>query len=228
MNNWEKAKIIFIGLASILIPLVLGFVGNEYSSSIKERELQGKFVELAIKILTQDPTKENEHIRKWATDVVNLYSGVELNEITKNELIKKSPIYSFVDRFSSRIHLGAYKIQKGNLLLSVRQTYENPSKNSLRNSFRTCFDLASPIKGVVMINGVNVKSGIIEKHPLGGRKELKDKSMELIVKLKPNSVPSQVYVLIQLESNGSKYHFWMSKYIDTQEPINLVGIIDFK
>jgi hypothetical protein len=48
MNNWEKLKIITTLVATIIIPVVIGFTGNDYTRAIKEREIEGKFVELSV------------------------------------------------------------------------------------------------------------------------------------------------------------------------------------
>ena len=87
---WEKAKVVNGFLAAMVIPLAVGYTGYVYSSAIKERELQGKFVELAVGILREppDPNSGGE-IRKWATTVIDRYSGVPLSEEVRKELIKR-------------------------------------------------------------------------------------------------------------------------------------------
>ena len=49
-------------------------IGNIYTKTLKERELQGKFVELAVQILNSEPNPEAKNIRSWATKVINVYS----------------------------------------------------------------------------------------------------------------------------------------------------------
>jgi hypothetical protein len=46
METWEKLKALSAVLAAVVIPVVVLIVGNNYTAAIKERELQGKFVEL--------------------------------------------------------------------------------------------------------------------------------------------------------------------------------------
>ncbi len=74
-------------IATIIIPIVLAFVANQYNSAIKEREVQGKFVELAVDILKQKPTKENHNIRIWATSILDMYSGVPMSDATIDDLV---------------------------------------------------------------------------------------------------------------------------------------------
>ena len=88
MNGWEKTRILTSILATILIPSFLGFVGHSYTAALKEREMEGKFVELAIDILRETPSPDKEPLRGWATKVIDQYSGVPLAEA--REALKKS------------------------------------------------------------------------------------------------------------------------------------------
>jgi hypothetical protein len=92
MTGWQKFQIISTAIGAILIPFVLALVGYLISSAIKEREVQGKFVELAVNILTKPPQKEYRELRKWSVDVINLYSGIPFSETAKKELIDNIPL----------------------------------------------------------------------------------------------------------------------------------------
>ncbi|MBN2088639.1 carboxypeptidase regulatory-like domain-containing protein, partial [candidate division KSB1 bacterium] len=94
MNFWEKVKIISTAISVIFIPIIVGIIGSLYTRAISERELQGKFVELAVNILSESPTKENRNLREWATKIIDLHSGVQLSDSTKNDLIERIPIES--------------------------------------------------------------------------------------------------------------------------------------
>src|SRR5215467_15201186 len=92
-SNWQQTLSALSGaVAAVLIPIVLAVVGNAYTTAIKEREIQGRFVELALNILKDEPTKENENIRKWAVQVINAYSGVPLSAAAESDLVQKVPI----------------------------------------------------------------------------------------------------------------------------------------
>lgn len=92
-SNWQQTLSALSGaVAAVLIPIVLAIVGNGYTTAIKEREIQGRFVELALNILKDEPAKENENVRKWAVQVVNAYSGVQLSAAAENDLVQKVPI----------------------------------------------------------------------------------------------------------------------------------------
>lgn len=73
-------------MAAVVIPVVLAIVGNWYSQAIKEREIQGRYVELALSILKEPADPNNQNIRKWALLVIDRYSGVPLDLRSKEEL----------------------------------------------------------------------------------------------------------------------------------------------
>ena len=66
VSAWEKAKILSVIVASVFIPLAVALSGNWYAKSLKEKDTQARYIELAIGILMKEPTPENEQIRKWA------------------------------------------------------------------------------------------------------------------------------------------------------------------
>lgn len=92
MDPWEKFKVITTSLSVIIIPVVLGYIGNIYTQATKEKEIQARFVELSINILTQKPTDENRNLRQWATNVIDYYSGVKLSDTVRSELREKISI----------------------------------------------------------------------------------------------------------------------------------------
>ncbi|EJG1207137.1 hypothetical protein CVA86_RS21745 [Vibrio parahaemolyticus] len=79
----EKAKILINAIATVVIPLVIAFIGHQYTVALKDKDVQLRFVELSIGVLSEEPTKDNQALRTWAARVVDKYSGVEF---TKEEL----------------------------------------------------------------------------------------------------------------------------------------------
>ena len=106
---WERAKSAATILSAIAIPVVVAIVGNSFSSAMKEREVQGKFVELAVQILREEPTKQDAGLRSWATTILNDYSGVPFSADTRNALIQHTPLPT--SRYEGRTDLG--NIQPG-------------------------------------------------------------------------------------------------------------------
>ena len=75
-DGWDKTHII-IGL---LVPVVIAYFGYEINSSIQEKGLQQKYIEIAVGILNSDPLKkENEPLRDWAIDVLEKYSPIKIS-----------------------------------------------------------------------------------------------------------------------------------------------------
>src|SRR5688572_8173771 len=89
MDGWEKAKNISVIASSAVIPIVLALVGYWVSAALKEREVQGKFVEMAVAILKEPANPDTRLLRTWATEVIDKYSGVPLSSQTKAQLIDK-------------------------------------------------------------------------------------------------------------------------------------------
>ena len=75
-------------LATILIPLAVAFIGNEYSKGQAVANNSVKYTELAIEILKSPPTNTKQSVRDWAVDVINKYSGVAISSKARIELIE--------------------------------------------------------------------------------------------------------------------------------------------
>jgi hypothetical protein len=85
---WDKIQ---IGMP-IFITAVLGVLGVLYTNSTKNREMDLKYVELAIGILSDKPTDESQDLRQWAVGIVNRYSTEKLSVKTQKDLINKIPV----------------------------------------------------------------------------------------------------------------------------------------
>ena len=89
-SSWERLKIVSTVLGTVLIPLVIAYASNEYTSAIKQREIGQKYVELALGILSKPPTDNTMHTRAWSVDIVDHYSGIEMSREAQEQL--KMPI----------------------------------------------------------------------------------------------------------------------------------------
>lgn len=97
MDRWQKLEVISKALGAIFIPLAVAYLANQVAVSNKQRDSETKFVELATAILNREPKEprsnqaaENTDLRKWAVDVINLYSGVRMSAKTEKALIQNT------------------------------------------------------------------------------------------------------------------------------------------
>ncbi|OPY67636.1 MAG: putative peptidoglycan binding domain protein [Syntrophorhabdus sp. PtaU1.Bin002] len=88
----DKFKTVVTLISAVIIPLVVAFLGNNYTQALKEREVQAQFVKIAVDILQSQPSEHNRSVREWATQIINRYSGVPLGREAKRDLIEKVPI----------------------------------------------------------------------------------------------------------------------------------------
>lgn len=75
-----------------VIPVALLMVGNNYTESLKDKEIHGKLVEVAINILDKPPAGNDSSIRRWATRVIDKYSGVPFGDSVQKDLIENVPL----------------------------------------------------------------------------------------------------------------------------------------
>jgi hypothetical protein len=73
-------------LASIAIPIVLAISGYIIDSTIKEKELGLKYVEVAVGILKSKPNSETNALREWAISIIQRHSSIPLSTEAIKEL----------------------------------------------------------------------------------------------------------------------------------------------
>jgi len=88
-NGWSK-KVSVMG--SLLMPVVLLYLGHIYKEAEEKAGLQEQYVELALNILEDDSKSQNPHLRKWAVEIVHHYSPVDVSEELRNHLMESSYI----------------------------------------------------------------------------------------------------------------------------------------
>ena len=91
MNGWEKLRILSSVIASVLVPVALAFVGHSYSNATRDKEIEARFVDMAVDILAQPPVEGDSSLRKWAIRVVNTFSKVPFDTAVAEKLIR-SPL----------------------------------------------------------------------------------------------------------------------------------------
>lgn len=84
---WEKLKVVSLVTASLMIPLVVAYLGNAVSKDQKDKEIGVRYVELAAGILRTKPNPQTKALREWAVAVIDHYSQVSLPKEAKDELL---------------------------------------------------------------------------------------------------------------------------------------------
>ncbi len=84
LESWKQYSQIVGALA---IPLVLAGIGYFVQRSIAETGLKKDYVQMALAVLKDEPTKGNEQLRQWAIAVLDQNSPVPLPISLKQELV---------------------------------------------------------------------------------------------------------------------------------------------
>jgi hypothetical protein len=84
--GWRKFEITGKVLGWTLIPVLIAFVGHSYTDVIRAKEMELRYVELAVDILKQKPAKDSAELRSWAIKIVDKFAPLPLSEKAKEEL----------------------------------------------------------------------------------------------------------------------------------------------
>lgn len=71
---------------ALAMPVVTVIVGICVTKAIADREVNARYVELAISILRDQPKEDTKAIRQWAVQIVNEYAAVKLTPEVRKEL----------------------------------------------------------------------------------------------------------------------------------------------
>lgn len=83
---WEKVKAASTLVSTVVIPLVVVLIANNYTQKQKESELAVRYIELAVGILRAAPDDQTRPLRKWAVAVIDHNSIVPLPDDVKKSL----------------------------------------------------------------------------------------------------------------------------------------------
>ncbi len=97
-SGWEKARAISTIIATVVIPLAIAFGSNWYGQLQKDKELQLKYIEISVQILSAPP-KANEAVRMWAITTINKYSEVKIDEKAERELMRNQ-LRLIIDKYN--------------------------------------------------------------------------------------------------------------------------------
>jgi hypothetical protein len=132
MANFEGLKNLASAVAVVAVPIVVASVGSYYTTATKEREVSGKFVELAVQILSKEPTKTDTdaRIRTWATTILDQYSGVRFDTKTRDDIVNHFPLPRIINtpiEWGSKQTSGVRQIVR----IIVRDTQEDDLQKEL-------------------------------------------------------------------------------------------------
>lgn len=134
---WEKLKSISGIIASVFIPLAVVLIGNWYSSALKESEIQVRYVELAVEILKENPSDKKTNMRRWAVDLVNNYSEIQIDKQAREELLN-TPLLKEIDDFvieKYAPYIIGYVIEDPGVLEDFKTTINSGNKKAIKELF---------------------------------------------------------------------------------------------
>jgi hypothetical protein len=89
---WDKLSAIGTVTGSILIPIALLIIGNQFSFALKERELQAEYVKQSIEILSRNDSKDMPRsVRLYALNVLKESSPVPIPPELEGHLLDSKP-----------------------------------------------------------------------------------------------------------------------------------------
>ncbi len=123
ISIWDKISTTSNLISAVLIPIVLGYIGNSVSLALKESDVDLKLVELAVDVLKQEPEQGDSSLRIWAIAVLNEKSPIPIETKVQESLVKR-PILSPMINPSPRTRLEYPRIsdnetREGVFILSV-------------------------------------------------------------------------------------------------------------
>jgi hypothetical protein len=83
--------------SAVAVPVVLALIGYFVQSSLADAGLKKDYVQMALGVLKEQPTKENEQLRHWAISVLDKNSPVPIPATLKSQLAT-STFFDFVAR----------------------------------------------------------------------------------------------------------------------------------
>lgn len=90
LERWKEVSQI---LSAIAIPIVLAVVGWFVQKALSEAGLKKDYVQMALAVLKDPPTKDNAELRQWAIAVLDENSPVPIPAKLKGQLAV-TPIWS--------------------------------------------------------------------------------------------------------------------------------------
>ena len=84
LDYWVKLAQI-IGAAAV--PIVLASVGFYVNRTLQQRNLAKDYVDIALRVLSQEKLNKNDPLRQWASVVLRKFSPVNMSDHTLGQLV---------------------------------------------------------------------------------------------------------------------------------------------
>lgn len=90
MSDTQKTGLIeYVSvIGSVLIPVVLIYLGHIYKEAEATDGIHEKYVEMAIGILKEPSNTQSTELRKWAIKVLDAYSVVPIHDEAQKHLLQ--------------------------------------------------------------------------------------------------------------------------------------------
>jgi hypothetical protein len=98
---WDKFSTFSQMISWLAIPVIIAIIGGNINSSLKDKELKQKYIEIAVGILQSDPVSGDDNIRDWAAKVISRYSEIPFDQNTIKSLKKRSLPRFYIDNKGS-------------------------------------------------------------------------------------------------------------------------------
>lgn len=93
LEFWKQITQIW---SAVAIPVVLALIGYFVQSSLADAGLKKDYVQMALGVLKEQPTKENEQLRQWAIAVLDKNSPVPIPPNLKSQFVKSTTFDFFI------------------------------------------------------------------------------------------------------------------------------------
>ncbi|ASO31075.1 hypothetical protein CG015_18115 [Vibrio anguillarum] len=88
-------------IATIIIPVVIFFVGQSYTEAQVESQVRSEYIKMGVGLLAKEPNENNSEVRKWAIKLINHYSEVKFTPEAEKELEQSRFLLSLFNELSN-------------------------------------------------------------------------------------------------------------------------------
>ncbi len=93
-DNADRFLKIAKGFSYVAVPIIVSVAGYFVNLNIANSGLHKDYVEIATKILMEDPSEENEELREWGFEVLDHYSEVKFSDAAQKSVLLNSRLFS--------------------------------------------------------------------------------------------------------------------------------------